>query len=193
MLQRNKIKLGAIAGIRFGYHGKPVNKGAIAYLQTKHLDEKALLTEEMDSYLTPDTKNEGHLLQEGEIILAGKGNRNPAWVYRNATGPAVASSIFFVVSADESRVLPEYLCALFNTAATQAYFQTLGAGSSIPSIRKSELEAFELYLPPMATQQKVVVLQQLQLKEQQLTEQILAEKQKIYNSSIQQLIHSTHD
>ncbi len=100
----------------------------------------------------------------------------------------MASSIFFVIKVDQTRVIPEFLTTLFNMPLTQAYFQTLGAGSSIPSIRKSELEAFSFVLPSLELQQKAIAIKELHYKDMDLTKNIIAEKQKVYQAVIKNII-----
>jgi len=181
-------KLGDIAQLQFGFYGKPSEKGNAVYLQAKHFDDFGNLKVNIDTYIQIDNKNEGHLLKDGDILLVGKGMRNFAWTYQSKIGPAMASSIFFVIKVDRSKVIPDFLTTLFNMHQAQAYFQTLGAGSSIPSIRKSELEAFTVKLPTLDLQEKAIVIKQLHYKELDLTRQIIAEKQKVYHEVIKNLI-----
>lgn len=182
------VKLVDIASLHFGLYAKPKTTGEVCYIQTKHFNEEYQLTESIDTLLTPNKKNTSHLLLNGDVLFVGKGMRNFAWTYTTEIGEAIASSIFYVIRVDQTKVLPEFLTTLFNLNQTQAYFQSLGAGSSIPSIRKSELEAFTFDLPTIETQMKVVTLKDLHLKSKQLTQQILEEKQKIYQTAINKLI-----
>ncbi|MFN6944437.1 MAG: restriction endonuclease subunit S [Cytophagaceae bacterium] len=180
--------LGEISKIQFGLYDKPGDAGNTAYLQAKHFDEYGRKILPIDTFLNIDTKNEGHLLNEGDIILAGKGFRNFAWTYRDNMGPAIASSMFFVIKPYINVVLPEFLTTLFNSTQTQAYFQTLGAGSSIPSIRKSELEALPINLPSLEVQYKIVKIKELHDIDIALTNKIIEEKNKRFNSIVNALI-----
>jgi restriction endonuclease S subunit len=183
------ITLGSISKIQFGFYSPVTESGDVIYLQTKHFDQwgKPLLP--FDTFIHSNTKNRGHILAEGDIILAGKGNRNFAWTYTSSIGPAIASSIFFVIKPDINKVLPEYLTTILNLPKTQTYFHTLGAGSSIPSIRKSELEALPLKLPAMAIQHKLKQVNQLHERDIDLSQKIIAEKQKIYQTVINNIIN----
>lgn len=188
-----KKKLGDVAQLQFGVYEKPGIKGNAAYLQAKHFDDGGKLKVPVDSFLKVSKKNENHLLEGGDVLFVGKGFRNFAWTYSPAFGPAVASSIFFVLKPDKAQVLPEFLTALLNAPQTQAYMQSLGAGSSIPSIRKSELDAFALHLPSLEVQEKVVEIARLQEQDIELSKRIIAEKQKVYQSVINRLISNTHE
>ena len=72
---------------------------------------------------------------------------------------------------------------------TQAYFQTLGAGSSIPSIRKSELEAFTIKLPSLELQQKAIAIKQLHYNDMEISRKIISEKQKVYQAVIKNIVY----
>ncbi len=186
-----KVKLADIASLHFGLYAKPKITGDVCYIQTKHFDEEYQLNALIDTKLSLSTKNNTHLLQNGDVLFVGKGMRNFAWTYTSELGNAIASSIFYVIRVDHTKVVPEFLTTLFNLKQTQAYFQSLGAGSSIPSIRKSELEAFTFDLPDLSIQMKVVTLKELHLKSKQLTQQILDQKQNIYQTAINKLILET--
>lgn len=184
-----KIRIGDISQLQFGLYTKPIEHGNAAYLQAKHFDDLGNQTNEVGTFIQIDQKNEAHLLEEGDILLVGKGMRNFAWTYHNAFGPAMASSIFFVIKPDRSKVLPEFLTTLFNMPQTQEHFQILGAGSSIPSIRKSELEAFTVKLPSLELQEKAIAIKQLHYKDMDLSRKILSEKQRVYQSAMSRLIN----
>lgn len=184
-----KVKLSDVAQLQFGLYTRPTDEGNAVYLQAKHFDGWGNQKGKVDTFIQIDRKNESHLLEDGDIILVGKGMRNFAWTYDKTFGPAIASSIFFVIKADRSRVIPEFLTTLFNMPQTQAYFQILGAGSSIPSIRKSELEAFTVKLPSLELQQKAVDIKQLHYKDMDISKKILSEKQQLFQTVIKNLIN----
>lgn len=184
-----KVKLSNIAKLQFGLYSKPTEQGNAAYLQVKHFDDWGNQTNKIDSFIQIDQKNESHLLEEGDILLVGKGMRNFAWTYHKSFGPAIASSIFFVIKPDRSKAIPDFLTILFNMPQTQAHFQTLGAGSSIPSIRKSELEAFAVKLPSLELQEKTIAIKQLHYKDMELSRKILLEKQRVYRAAISRVVN----
>ncbi|TDO05399.1 restriction endonuclease subunit S [Sunxiuqinia elliptica] len=185
---KNNKTLRDIAKLQFGYYARPDESGSAFYLQVKHFDDSIRFTGEKDAFIDIDKKNEAHILDEGDILFVGKGNRNFAWAYDKAVGKAIASSIFFVIKPDTNQVLPEYLTTILNLPKNQAYFQSLGAGSSIPSIRKSELEMFQVSLPEMSVQKKIVELKRMHELEIQLNDQIAEKKNKLFQEIINQLI-----
>ncbi|MNF62814.1 hypothetical protein D3C84_445000 [compost metagenome] len=89
---------------------------------------------------------------------------------------------------NKNKILPAYLVSILNLPKNLLHFQQSGAGSSIPSIRKNELADFAFNLIPLEEQQKVVALQELYLKDIELTNYIIKEKQKLFQSTISTLI-----
>ena len=187
------MKLSDIANLQFGHYTKPRDNGDVAYLQAKHFDDWGNQTNQVDTFIQSNDKQERHLLKDGDILLVGKGMRNFAWTYYKEFGAAVASSIFFVIKPDRTKVIPEFLTTLFNMPQTQVYFQTLGAGSSIPSIRKSELEAFTVKLPSLELQQKAIAIKQLHYKDMEISNKIISEKQKVYQAVLKNIIYQNHE
>ena len=101
---------------------------------------------------------------------------------------AIASSIFFVIKPKSDLVDSDYLVTIFNSTKYQSFFQSLGAGSSIPSIRKNELEAVEIPLPPLEVQKKIAKLSDLHRAELALTGRLIDEKNKLFQAVINDIL-----
>jgi len=179
-----------ISQIRFGYYSQSTADNGIPYLQARQFDDAGNLIANPDTFLSPDSKSTTQLLKDGDIIFAGKGNKNFAWCYHKEFGPAIASTIFFVISPDKRKVLPEYLAALFNHSKNQQYFQQLGAGSNIQSIRKNELGDFNVPVVPLQMQAKIVALYELHKQDISLTLQLLQHKNELYESVVNTLTNN---
>jgi restriction endonuclease S subunit len=135
-----------------------------------------------------DKKNEGHLLMDGDILFVGKGNRLFSWCYRQSQGPAIASSIFFVLRPNSELVNSDYLATILNAPPSKVAFQQIGAGTNILSIRKSELGAFQVPLPSMQQQELVADLARLHHQELELAQKLIIKKQNLYTAIISNLI-----
>ncbi len=185
-------KLSEIAAIQFGYYDTPSEDGELYYLQAKHFDDSGAFTQFDESYIPLDDKSQKHILQPGDVLLAGKGYRLFAWQYQGEPGPAVASTLFFVIAVkDFQRLLPHYLTTFLNLPKTQTYLRQLGAGTSIPSIRKNELGDLPVPIPTVATQQKVAEIAALHHQQLTLLNRLIAEKQVLTEQLINHLIHVT--
>lgn len=171
-----KKTLSELASIRFGIHLQPGKDGSVEYIQARQFDSKGNLKFLPDSKVILGPKLEDQLLRDGDILIIGKGNRNFAWCYRESLGPAIASSIFYVLSPDQRFIYPQYLAAYLNLPQSQLYFQQLAGGTSMPSLRKSELGVFSVPLLPLEQQKTVAELSNLHAQEIKLLENLISLK-----------------
>lgn len=184
-IQRVKIK--NVATFSFGFHTSEIEKEGVMYLQARNFNEDGQFLNNVDNFIAKDKTKEDHILKDGDILLVGKGMRFFAHCYKKEMGEAVASSIFYVIKANQEYVSPDYLTCLLNHSKSHNYFNSIGAGSSIPSIRKNELADYEIDLPTLEMQQKVVEIYNLHKQEMQLLDQ-LKEKNKIrFNQIINEI------
>lgn len=184
-----RIKLSNLATLQFGFYAKPIDSGSIGYILARHFDGDSFLLSGTDTFLNAAEVSESHLLQLGDVLFVGKGNRNFAWAYTEELGLAVASSIFFVIRVNTTLVNPEYLAILLNSRNYQSIFQQMGAGSKIPSIRKSELESLEIKLPSLEQQMKIVEFNALHIAEETLRRRIIDEKSNLHNAILNKLLN----
>ena len=178
------IPLKHITSIQTGVFAKPIQKGVIAYLQSKHFDESGELVETLYPDMDLDSKIEKHLLKNGDVLFAAKGSRNFAAWYENDKIPAVASTSFFVMRLFDKNVLPGYLTWFLNHPDTQSLLKGQARGSSIASISKAVLSELEIPIPSIQKQELIIRIFKLRNSERTL-------KQKIENlreSKIQQLL-----
>ena len=184
-----QVKIKEIANIQFGYYGQSSKAGTIPYLQAKHFNEFGQHIGENDTFLEEDPKATTNLLQDGDVLFVAKGFRFFATLYKEEFGNAIASSIFFILRTDKTKIIPAYLVSVLNLPKNLLHFQQSGAGSTIPSIRKNELADFTFNLIPLEQQQKVVALQELHFKDIQITETLIKEKQKLFQTTISKIIN----
>lgn len=77
---------------------------------------------------------------------------------------------------------------IFNSSKYQSVFQSLGAGSSITSIRKNESEAIEVPLPLMAIQKKIAGLSKLHQEERRLSGELIETKNRLFQAVISDIL-----
>lgn len=183
-----KITIDEICDIKFGLYAQPGSQGSVAYLQVRQFNDDGRLFAQPDEYITIDEKNESHLLKKGDVLFVGKGNRLFSWCYNSFDKPAIASSIFFVLRLKTKEVFPEYLSTILNAPQSKTFFQQIGGGTNIFSIRKSELGAFEIPLPPLEQQKKIAELATIHQHEIELAHEIILHKQELYAAILSKLI-----
>lgn len=183
-----KKRLKDVSHLQFGFYDKPKETGDTIYLQAKNFNDFGLFGGNVDGWVETTEKSKNHLLEEGDVLFVGKGMRNFAWKYSIDTGKAIASSIFFVIKPKRDLIDSDYLVTIFNSTKYQSFFQALGAGSSIPSIRKNELEAVEIHLPSLEVQKKIARLSHLHRTELALTGRLIDEKNKLFQAVINDIL-----
>ena len=184
-----KVQLKDIADIQFGYYAQSSNEGTIPYLQAKQFNEFGQFVSDFDTFLDDDTKIKDNLLEDGDILFVSKGFRFFATEYKMEFGKAVASSIFFVIKPDKTKLLPSYLVTVLNLPKNIGHFQQSGAGSSIPSIRKGELADFTFNLVSLDEQHKIASLRELYLEDIKLTQKLIKEKQTLFQAVLSKTIN----
>ncbi|QOR74060.1 restriction endonuclease subunit S [Cruoricaptor ignavus] len=183
-----KLKLKEICNIQFGTYLKPSNAGSLRFLQAKNFSDNGGLLDNFDAFVSDDENTRASLLQKGTVLFAGKGSRFFAADYQDEWGDVVPSSLFYVLTVDEDLILPGYLSAVLNLSKNIAYFQQAGAGSNIPSLRKKELADFEIEIPPLEIQEKIVAMKKLHDEEMKLADAIKDQKILLYQTAINNIL-----
>ena len=190
-MQTTLMKLGDIADIRSGYTSRgaitPVPEGDVRLLQIKDLeqdwqnDPKALPVVLWEQRTSPP------FLDQNEIIVAARGNRNLATVYRGKV-PVVATSQFLIVRLRKKgwEIVPEYLCWLLNHPTIQQMFHR--SGTNIQLITKSALLEVTIPVPPIETQLKLIELQGVWQKEDELINKLQLNRHHLELGILQKLL-----
>ncbi|WP_027376082.1 restriction endonuclease subunit S [Kaistella palustris] len=183
-----KVKLKEISDIQFGTFERSNKEGAVPYLQAKNFTDDGVILQNIDTFIPENIKNSRNILELGDILFAGKGNRFFSAAYDSSWGRAMASSVFYVIKVKTDKILPQYLSAILNLPQNISYFQQAATGSSILSLRKKELEDFELEIPSLEFQQKIIEFRRLHDLEMSLSEQIREQKRILYHSAITKIL-----
>ncbi|MDT0643724.1 restriction endonuclease subunit S [Zunongwangia sp. F363] len=182
------LKIGDIVQVQFGPHLKSNAQGAIKYLLAGHFDENLKLTNFQDSYVLPSPKINKFLLQSNDVILAGKGQRTFAWAYNEDMGPMVPSSLFYLLRALDDIILGEYLAAVLNSDKVQHKLNLIGAGATVTSIPKKELNELEINIPSIEEQRSFLKIYRLFEKDIELTDKLLQEKRNLKRGVVNDLL-----
>lgn len=187
-------KLKDIAEIYFGPQEKGSVKGTIKYLLAGHFDKYFQPTKFQESFVNEREELQRYILQPNDVIVAGKGHRLFAWAYTPDFGTAIPSSLFYIVKIRKPDILlGEYLASFLNSEKMKHKLNTLGAGTSIPSVQKGELAGLKIPIPAMAEQQRIVELSKLMDKDVELAEELLEKKKKMKMSVLNKVINQMID
>lgn len=165
-------KLEKLTEIRTGFFTKPEANGKVVCYHAKHFDESGKLTTTPYPDIALQSVSEKHLLQNGDVLFAAKGDKNFATVINIAQYAAVASTSFFVIHLTTDAVLPEYLAWFLNHHTTQAFLKSKARGTAIASIRKSDLVELEMPVPSLDKQRHILQIAELATKEIKLRNEV---------------------
>lgn len=180
-----------IATVNSGVYLKPSPAGTYAYLSAKHFDAYGKVRLDMlqtAAQVHIEGRKADNILQDGDLLLIAKGHHNRVCLYTKSIGPAVASSTFIVLRCKTEIVRPTYLQWLLNTSIVQRKLAHRSRGTHIMSLSIKTLELLRLDIPELQRQEDMVALHQLIIQEQQIQEELIAQKKRYYE---QLLINKT--
>ena len=181
-------KISQIGDVQFGLYKKKSKKGDVKYLTTSHFDNFLKPTLFDDSFIKIEGKDTKFILQPNDVILTGKGQRIFAWSYEESYGKVVPSSLFYIIRANREVVDSRYLAAVLNSGRKSYELKLLGVGSSIISIAKKDVLDFEIPIPSLEKQHKVLNVLGLLDEEIALTREILEKKKALKKGVLNELI-----
>ena len=184
-------KLEDIAKLKFGLHTETAAEGNVKYLLAGHFNDSGQPANFSDSFLLADARNQRFLLQENDVILAGKGLRIFAWAYDVDFGACIPSSLFYLIRTDKDVILGKYLACLLNSEKMQHQLKLIGSGATITSIPKRELSELKIEIPSLKEQQKIIDAAELFDGEIELLQRILEEKQKLKRGVLNKLLKTS--
>lgn len=170
-----KTKLQNIAIIQSGIYVKPDSFGDIVYLQGKDFNENGQLNFSLIPDLQLTNQTERHLLQDGDVLFAAKGNKNFAAVYEDKNGLCIASSIFMVIRIKpemKHKLTSEFLAWFINHPTNQQWLKNNAIGSAMLSISKSTLLEMDITIPDVKSQITLIKLDSLRKQEHQIQKQL---------------------
>ena len=172
------LKIKEIADIKVGVHLKTAHELSANYFQVSDFDSVGNLIYDIKPTVANLPKDARHILKDGDLLFAAKGNKNFSTIYKNQGVPSFASVSFVVISINDQDVISsEYLNWYLNQTTSISRLQSVAVGTSIISISKQNIEDFEVNIPTLQKQEQIVQLSQLQAREQEIYA-LIAQKQK---------------
>lgn len=187
-------RLHQLAQVKFGPHETPMSTGEAKYLLASDFDDNLQPSNFKDNYIDLDDRTARFMLQPNDVILAGKGHRLFTWAYHPDFGTCVPSSLFYIIRTDPKVILGKYLALFLNSEKTQHQLKLIGAGASVVSIPKKELNQIAIFVPPIKTQQRMIEMADLIDQDIHLTTALLQQKKilkhSLFNTMINQQINT---
>jgi restriction endonuclease S subunit len=179
-----RLKIKDIIIIQSGVYLKESAIGEVIYLQVKNFAENGILLSHLPSIVLND-KVKKHLLSENDLLFAAKGFVNFCTVVKEEWGDSVASTSFMVLRIkDKTKILPEYVFWYLNRSDVKTFFKSITAGSVLPSVTKTMMEDFEIDVPDISLQKRIIAITELQQRELVLSNRIMKLKNKLIEKQL---------
>lgn len=155
-----KLQLIEFASIRFGVHAKALNKGPMALVPSSAIGEHRSIQLDELPRVSPEVLRfkKDDLLQQGDVLLIGKGSINHAVVWPGSAEDTLASNTLFVIRTDLQQVLPEYLAGYFNSTAAKAWFTFHQKAGTVKVLSRQALDEMVIPVPPIEVQHRMASL-----------------------------------
>ena len=151
------VKLKEITTISSGVYKKEYPVGDVLYLQIKDMKAVAGTKWKLKPTLPNTASLAKHLLNDRDLLFAAKGLTNYCAIYYKETGPAVASTSFYIIRLKyNAGILPEFLCWYLNSPAVLNALQKKSYVGTIPLITKGMLEETIIQVPNLNFQSELL-------------------------------------
>lgn len=178
---KSKKILSEIAEVASGVYLQAEPYGDVSYLQIKDLLSES--PEKTASKVSLSLKNKRYLLAKGDLLFAGKGTTYLCKVF-DLNIPAIASTTLYIIRLTSKDIIPDYLCWYLNQPSVMAMMKAQQVGTGTPLIHKQVVEDIEIPIPELETQQHIVELAKLQIREKALYQAIAEKRELITNQLI---------
>ena len=101
--------------------------------------------------------------------------------------PLIVSSQFLIIMPNQN-VVPEYLCWYLNQPHVQYELRKESQGSKMPMLSVSTVNQFEVEIPSLDIQQRIIELNRIWEQEQILTQQLLKNREQMMMGMFKQLL-----
>lgn len=193
------VQLNAVADVRIGFsirtRGANLTQGPVRVCQPRSITAGPHINVENSDYTDPASIDPDHFLRSGDLIFRTRGSRFEAALYEDDGVPTIAAAPLVVVRIRVPTLQPRYLQWFVNNdpqICSQIERLAVGA-ATIPSLRRSDIAALEIPVPPAEIQNKIIAASQL-VDRQCAILQRLAELTEIHgNGVLGQAARSHHE
>ena len=189
VLQRiNLTKLHTLASVSLGTLARPTTTGCVVLLQPNNLNDFQSFLFQPENFVDECLAVERATLQPGDVLLPAKGPQLRPLLVTEACEGVAASAGFFILRCRPA-LHPAYLVAyLAHPWGQQQLRELLNPSTTVAALNKSALLGLEVPLLALPVQQRLGKLHQAWLREQELTQALLARKQEFYQQTFAHIV-----
>ena len=188
-------KLNDIAEIRAGHPFRgsvpeDIN-GPVAVVQIKDVDWAGSVNWEGLTKTSLGGRKEPDWIKSGDILFVARGTKIVAAYVDEVSVPCVCSQYFYLLRIKSDEVLPEFVAWQINQQPSQTYLVKSAEGSAQVSVRRSMLENLSIVIPPLNKQRIIVELAKSALRERELLESLIINRERELRVIAKKFLEST--
>ncbi|HKX27701.1 MAG TPA: restriction endonuclease subunit S [Blastocatellia bacterium] len=130
----------------------------------------------------PDIKP-SQIIEKNDVLFISRGMRKQAVAITEPLEQTIATSQIFVIRPDE-RLLPEYLAWFINQRPAQHYLEEHSTGTNVSLVNMEALSKMPVQMPNLETQQRIVQVHNLSIREKELMDLIQARRRALIENSL---------
>ncbi len=157
--QNSSIRKDLLGNAAQVFRGKSVTKkvenGAIGVVNISNIGEYEIDYENLDTIDEDERKVANYILQEGDVLLPGRGTAIRSSVFHAQNFPCIAHSNVIVIRPDEKKLSGIYLKVFLDSPLGNKLISGAQQGMTIMNISYKDLATLEIPIPPIVEQEKV--------------------------------------
>lgn len=148
-------------------------------IQGKAVKDGMILHEELSTFHSIEAIDPVYITKKDDILFKVTDPFDTVIIKPKEEGLVVAAN-YIILRVNQDKALPRFIAWYLNEEKTKYRIRELKQGTSIISIRTSELLKLTIELPPLDIQLKIVEFLQLADEELSLLKQLIQEKELLY-------------
>lgn len=157
--QNSSVRKDFLGNVAQVFRGKSVTKkvenGAIGVVNISNIGEYEIDYENLDAIDEDERKVANYILQEGDLLLPGRGTSIRTSVFHTQNFPCIAHSNVIVIRPDKKKMSSVYLKLFLDSPLGNKLISSAQQGVAIMNISYKDLTSLEIPIPSIAEQEKV--------------------------------------
>jgi hypothetical protein len=185
------MRLQNVCATHLGYTARsrfePAMDDGVPVIQLRDLSEQGIVDPSRLDRVQLGERVDRYAVTAGDVLFRSRGELNVAVALdARFVEPAIAILPLMILRPNPANILPKYLAWAVNQPAAQRQLGMSAQGTKLRMVPKSSLEALEIDIPDLATQQRIVAVADLAAREEALLHQVATTKRTLINHLLAQ-------
>jgi|SRR5690606_15947496 len=145
-----------------------------------------------EEFKSNDVLDSHYFTQEGDVLIRLSHPNTAVYIDKEASGLLIPS-YFAIIKVDKSKLLPEFLAWYLNSKEIKKEFERFQSGTRIPSTNQNIIKTLPISVTTIDKQKSLIDIYRLHLKEKELYNKLIEEKEKWFAALAKQILHKSED